>query len=62
MKGEISLNGVKSTRFNFNRLDGGDPIINKKNSKIYSKLKYIKKNYQLYLFFTLPPTNTVNYF
>ncbi|AQS06698.1 putative multiple-sugar transport system permease YteP [Clostridium beijerinckii] len=55
MKGEISLNGVKSTRFNFNRLDGGDPIINKKNSKIYSKLKYIKKNYQLYLFFTLPP-------
>lgn len=29
--------------------------INKKQSKIYSNLKYIKKNYQLYLFFTLPP-------
>ncbi|NSB13422.1 ABC transporter permease [Clostridium beijerinckii] len=49
------MNGVKSARFNFNRLDGEDPIINKKNSKIHSKLKYIKKNYQLYLFFTLPP-------
>lgn len=31
------------------------PGINKKQSKMYSNLKYIKKNYQLYLFFTLPP-------
>lgn len=28
---------------------------NKKKSKMHSNLKYIKKNYQLYLFFTLPP-------
>ena len=28
---------------------------NKKESKMHSNLKYIKKNYQLYLFFTLPP-------
>lgn len=31
------------------------PDINKKQSKLRSNLKYIKKNYQLYLFFTLPP-------
>lgn len=29
--------------------------INKKQSRMHSNLKYIKKNYQLYLFFTLPP-------
>lgn len=28
---------------------------NNKKSKMHSNLKYIKKNYQLYLFFTLPP-------
>jgi putative aldouronate transport system permease protein len=30
-------------------------IMFKRNSKLNEKLKYIKRNYQLYLFFTLPP-------
>jgi putative aldouronate transport system permease protein len=49
------LNEVKSVLPNINEADNGVAIINKKHSKLYSNLKYIKKNYQLYLFFTLPP-------
>ena len=30
-------------------------IVNGQRTKIYRKLRYIKKNYQLYLFFMLPP-------
>lgn len=46
------------TKSNLPDANGSEIIltgINKKQSKMYSNLKYIKKNYQLYLFFTLPP-------
>ena len=46
------------TKSNLPDTNGSEIIltgINKKQSKMHSNLKYIKKNYQLYLFFTLPP-------
>jgi ABC-type polysaccharide transport system, permease component len=46
------------TKSNLPNANGSETIlngINKKQSKMHSNLKYIKKNYQLYLFFTLPP-------
>lgn len=46
------------TKSNLPNVNGSETIltgINKKQSKMHSNLKYIKKNYQLYLFFTLPP-------
>lgn len=49
------MNEVKNILPSMNGANGGVPTISRKGSKIYSKLKYIKKNYQLYLFFTLPP-------
>jgi putative aldouronate transport system permease protein len=46
---------TKSILPNTNESETILPKINKKKSKMHSNLKYIKKNYQLYLFFTLPP-------
>lgn len=46
------------TKSNLPNVNGSETIltgIKKKQSKMHSNLKYIKKNYQLYLFFTLPP-------
>jgi putative aldouronate transport system permease protein len=49
------LNEVKSVLSNSNKVDAEVVNIKKKHSKLYSNLRYIRKNYQLYLFFTLPP-------
>lgn len=46
------MNQMKGLSSDINN-DGS--IMLKKNSKLNEKLKYIKRNYQLYLFFTLPP-------
>lgn len=49
------MNEVKSVLPNSNKVDTEVVNIKKKHSKLYSNLRYIRKNYQLYLFFTLPP-------
>ncbi|ENZ32159.1 hypothetical protein HMPREF1084_02573 [Clostridium butyricum 60E.3] len=46
------MNHMKSLSPNINN---DASIMFKRNSKLNEKLKYIKRNYQLYLFFTLPP-------
>lgn len=49
------MNDIKNTLLSNNQAEGILLNRGKKKSKIYSSLKYIRKNYQLYIFFTLPP-------
>lgn len=49
------MNVTKTISPNSNGTENILSDTNKKQSKMHSNLKYIKKNYQLYLFFTLPP-------